>query len=80
MILDMFRAVPCSSSGSSNCIVTASGIVTLHSVHRLRADYSPLSNGALNGCLWRVTIPDAVTMQFDLLKMSMVLLVTSRGL
>ena len=63
----------------TNCIATASGIVTLHSVHRLRAD-CPLSTGALNSCLWRVTIPDAVTIQFDLLKMSMVLLKTCRGL
>jgi len=36
--------------------------------------------GALNGCLRIVTIPDAVTIQFDLLKTSMVLLETSRGL
>jgi len=28
-ILDMFRAAPCSSSGGTNCITTASGIVTL---------------------------------------------------
>jgi len=28
-ILNMFRAVPCSSSGGTNYIVTASGIVTL---------------------------------------------------
>jgi hypothetical protein len=27
-ILDMFRAILCSSSGGQNCIVTASGIVT----------------------------------------------------
>ena len=41
-----------------------------YSVNRLRADCSPLSTGALNGCLRRVTILDAVTIQFDLLKMS----------
>jgi hypothetical protein len=29
IILDMFRAILCSSSGGQNCIVTASGIVTL---------------------------------------------------
>ena len=29
IILDMFRAILCSSSEDSNCIVTASGIVTL---------------------------------------------------
>jgi len=28
-ILNMFRAVPCSSSGGTNCIITAPGIVTL---------------------------------------------------
>jgi len=28
-ILNMFRAVPCSSSGGTNFIITASGIVTL---------------------------------------------------
>jgi len=38
--------------------------------HRLKA----FSTGALNGCLRRVTIPDAVTIRFELLKMSMVLL------
>jgi hypothetical protein len=27
-IVDMFRAILCSSSGGLNCIVTASGIVT----------------------------------------------------
>ena len=28
-ILNMLRAVPCSFSGGTNCIITASGIVTL---------------------------------------------------
>jgi len=56
----MFRAIPCSSSGGQ--------IVLLHR--------SPLSTGALNSCLRRVTIPDGVIIQFDLLKMSMVLLET----
>jgi hypothetical protein len=41
---------------------------------------SPLSTDAPNSCLRTVTIPDAVTIQFDLLKMSMVLLETCRGL
>ena len=54
IILDMFRAIPCSPR-------------------------SQLSTDALNSCLRRVTIPDAVTIQFDLLKMSMVLLETCRG-
>jgi len=56
----------------SNCTVAASGIVTLR--------YSPLSTGALNSCLRRVTIPDAATILFDLLNVRMVLLETSRGL
>jgi len=41
---------------------------------------SPLSTGILYGCLQRVTIPDAVIIQFDLLKMSIVLLETCLGL
>jgi len=53
----------------SNCIITASGIVTLC-----------LSTGILYGRLQRVTIPDAVIIQFDLLKMSIVLLETCFGL
>ena len=50
----------------TNCIITASDIVTL--------------------CQWlystvqRVTIPDAVIIQFDLLKMGMLMLETCRGL
>jgi len=45
-------------------------------VCRLTADCSPLSTGILYGCLQRVTVPEAVTIQFDLLKMSKVLLET----
>jgi hypothetical protein len=62
-----------------NCIVTASGIVTLYSAP-VGSGLSPLSTGALYGRLQRVTIPDAVTIQFDLLRMSIVLLKTCRGL
>jgi len=79
----MLRAIPCSSSGGQIVLLqhlVSSLSVSSHSVHRLRADCSPLSTGALNGCLRRVMIPDAVTTQFDLLKMSMVLLETCRGL
>jgi hypothetical protein len=54
----------------SNCIATASGIVTLCTVHPLRAESCPLSTGALYGRLQRVMIPDAITVQFDLLRMS----------
>jgi hypothetical protein len=50
IILDMFRAIICSSAGGQNCIVTA--------------DCSPLSTGALYGRLQWVTMPDAVTIQF----------------
>ena len=64
----------------SNCIVTASGIVTLRNQLFRAPVESPLSTGTLNSCLRRVKIPDAVTIQFDLLKISMVLLETCRGL
>jgi len=75
----MFQAIPCSSSGGQ--IVLLKHLVSsLYSVHRLRADCSPLLTGELNICLRRVTIPDAVTIQFNHLKMSMVLLETCRGL
>ena len=63
----------------TNCIITASGIVTL-----CKQQYSmPVESGlqsALNGHtvgpLQRVTIPEAVIIQFVLLKMSKVLLET----
>ena len=67
----------------TNCIITASGIVTL--CKRLYS--TPVESGlqsALNRRtvkpLQRVTIPDAVIIQFVLLKMSIVLLETCRGL
>jgi hypothetical protein len=60
----MFRVILCSSSGVQNCIVTASGIVTLckrpYSAP-VESGLSQLSTGELYG---RVTIPDAVTIQF----------------
>ena len=49
-------------------------------VCRLRVDCSPLSTGILHCRLQRVMIPDAAVIQFVLLKMSMVLLETCRGL
>ena len=61
----------------TNCIITASGIVSLNgrTVCRLRADCSLLSTGILYGLLQRaMTIPEAVIIQFVLLKMSKVLL------
>ena len=55
----------------TNCIIIASGIVTL-----CKRPYSMLSTGILYGRLQRVTIPDAVIIQFVLLKMSKVPLET----
>ena len=67
----------------TNCIIIASGIVTLcerpYSMP-VESGLSPLSTGILYGRLQRVTIPDAVIIQFVLLKMSIVLLETCRGL
>jgi len=79
IILDMFRAVPCSSSGGQIVLLqhlVLSLSVNSRTVRRLRADCSPHSTGILYGCLQRVTIPDAVIIQFVLLKMSKVLLET----
>ena len=60
----------------TNCIITASGIVTLG-----EQPYSmPVESGILYGCSQRVTIPEGVIIQFVLLKMSIVLLETCRGL
>jgi len=72
----MFRAIPCSSSGGQIILLQhlASLLsVSSYSVYRLTGDCSPLSTGALSSCLRRVTMPDAVKIQFDLLMMSMVL-------
>ena len=56
----------------TNCIITATGIVTL-----CKRPYSMLlSTGTLYGRLQRVTIPEAVIIQFVFLKMSKVLLET----
>ena len=82
----MFLAIPCSSSGGQIVLLqhlVLSLSTSSYSVHQLRVDSAPrslLSIGELNSCLRRVTIPDAVTIQFDLLKMSMVVLETCRGL
>jgi len=58
-----------------NCIITASGIVTL--CKRL---YSMPVESRLYSRLQRVTIPDDVIIQFVLLKMGMLMLETFRGL
>ena len=63
----------------TNCITTASGIVTLckqpYST-RVESGLSPLSTRVLYGCLQKVTIPEAVVIQLVLLMMSSVLLET----
>jgi hypothetical protein len=65
----------------SNCIITASGIVTLcKRLYSTPVESGLLSTGVVYSRLQRVTIPDAVILQFDFLKMSMVLLETCRGL
>jgi len=64
----------------TNCIITASGIVTLCKVPYSTPVESGISTGVLYGCLQTVTIPDAVIIQFVLLKLSKVLLETCRGL
>ena len=56
---------------STNCITTASGIVTL-----CKQPYSMQVGSILYDCLQRVTIPEAVVIQFVLLRMSSVLLET----
>ena len=51
IILDMFPAIPCLSSGGKIVLLlhlVSSLSVSSYSVHRLRADCSPLSTGALN--------------------------------
>jgi hypothetical protein len=64
----------------TNYIFTASGIVTLRKQLFSTTFVSGLQS-ALNRCTeWRVAIPDAVIIQFALLKMGMVLLETCRGL
>ena len=58
----------------TNCIITASGIATLCTVQYNMPDESRLQT------VQRVTIPDAVIIQFVLLKMDMLMLETCRGL
>ena len=63
----------------TNCITTASGIVTLCKQpysKREESGRSPLSTRILYGCLQRVTIPEAVVIQLVLMMMSSVLLET----
>ena len=60
-----------------NCIHTASGIFAL--CKRLPSTLSPLSTSVLGRRLQRAKIPDAVWIQFLLLKMGMLMLETCRG-
>ena len=67
----------------TNFIITASGIVTLCKWLYSMPDESRLcllSSGILYSRLQRVTIQDAVIIQFVLLKMGMLMLDTCRGL
>jgi hypothetical protein len=79
----MFRTILCSSSGGQIVFFTASSIVTLckkpYSAP-VESGLTSLSTGALEGRLQGVTIPDTVTIQFDLLRTSIVLLETCLGL
>ena len=60
----------------TNCITTASGIVTLCKQPYSMQVESGLQSAVLYGCLQRVTIPEAVVIQLFLLRMSSVLLET----
>jgi hypothetical protein len=67
----------------TNCIITASGIVTLCKRLYSMSDESRLLSSLLSfGILYcnvqRVTIPDTVITQFVLLKMGMLMLETCR--
>jgi hypothetical protein len=66
----MFRALTCPSSGGQ--VVLSQHLVSSHSVNgctvcRMRADFAECSR------LERVTIPDAVIIQFVLLKMDILM-------
>jgi hypothetical protein len=60
MILNMFQASLCSSSGGQLYIYSIQ-----YTMHRLRADCSPLLIGALYGSIQSVTIPDTVNIQLS---------------
>ena len=65
----------------TNCIITASGIITLcKRLYSMPDESRLLSHGILYSHLQRVMIPDAVIIQFVLLKMGMLMLETCRGL
>jgi hypothetical protein len=69
----------------TNFIITASGIIALckrlnSMTDESRLQSSLLSSGILYCTVQRVTLPDAVIIQFVLLKMGMLMLETCRGL
>ena len=65
----------------THCIITASCIVTLCTVqYRVPDESRLLSSSVLYNRLQTVTIPDAVIIQFVLLKMGVLMLETCRGL
>jgi hypothetical protein len=70
----MFRAISCLSSGGQIVLIhhlVSSLLVGDLPLHKLRKK---------DGHLLRVTIPEAVLIKFDLLKMSNILFETCRGL
>jgi len=74
----MFRAISCSSSGGQIVLIQhllSSVSVSDRPVYRLRRK-SSFSTSAPDGHLLTVTIPDVVLIQFDLLRMSKILLET----
>jgi len=77
-VLYMFQAMSCSTSGGQIVLIqhlVSSLSVSGHPVHRLRENCtSSLSTCAPDVHLHRVTIPDAVLIQSDLLMMSRTLL------
>jgi len=63
----------------TNCIITASGIVTIcKRLYSMPDESSLLSSGILYSRLQRVKIPYAVIIQFVLLNMGMLMLETCR--
>ena len=71
----MFRAISCSSPGGQSVLIQ-------HLVSSLSVSDRPVHTCAPDGHLVRVTIPDAVLIQSDLLRMGKILLetCTRRGL
>jgi len=72
----MFRAIYCTCSGGQIVLIQQTGIVTLSKWPSGGQFEKAFSNCAPDDPLPRVTIPDAVLIQFDLLRMSNILLET----